>query len=412
MSYMHPWHQPKNSFPSCSCTPRAPREVVLHAEPEEYGHDSSAGPWRFRFLLALGLVLPAMAHVAPAATPRLLVTLPDDCPTPDGMAIDAQGNLVVACPNFAEPARPGCLIRIDPQLRVAKWVDVPVLPESGHACPMGIAFGPDGDLYVCDNQDWAAGNGPQGEINRGRLLRLRIRDGHVERTTVVAHSISHPNGVRVRDGHVYITVSLLPKVKRPDGLLTSAVYRFKLDDENIRVSNTLDDPNLLVSLVTRNRDCQYGADGLVFDSRGQLLVGNFGDGALHRIAFDAAGRVVGQTVFAQTDFRTPAASPDFARRMVQAAMRTTDGICIDAQDNVYVADFSNNAVCRVDPTGKITVLAQSADTDGRDGGLDQPGEPIIWNGKLVVTCFDAVTGPDKVNQRHDRPSTIVWLPLE
>lgn len=363
-------------------------------------------------LLALGLAMAGIPQEASAATPRLLVTLPDDCPTPDGMAIDAQGNLVVACPNFAEPGRPGCLIRIDPQLRVSKWVDVPVLAETGRACPMGIAFGPDGDLYVCDNQDWATGNGPQGQNNHGRLLRLRIRDGRIERTTVVAHSISHPNGVRVHGRHVYITVSVLPKVKRPDGLLTSAVYRFNLDDANVALANTLEDPNLLVHFVTHNRDCQYGADGLVFDRHGNLLVGNFGDGALHRIAFDAAGHVSGQTIFAQTTFRTPASDPDFAKKMVQAAMRTTDGICVDQHDNVYVADFSNNAVCRVDPAGQITVLAQSADTDGSDGGLDQPGEPIVWNGRLVVSCFDAVTGPDKVNTRHDRPSTLVWLPLE
>ncbi|HUU90357.1 MAG TPA: hypothetical protein VM238_04020, partial [Phycisphaerae bacterium] len=33
-------------------------------------------------------------------TPSLLAELPDYCPTPDGMAIDAQGNIVVACPNY------------------------------------------------------------------------------------------------------------------------------------------------------------------------------------------------------------------------------------------------------------------------------------------------------------------------
>ena len=66
----------------------------------------------------------------------------------------------------------------------------------------------------------------------------------------------------------------------------------------------------------------------------------------------------------------------------------------------------------VDPKGNITVLAQSPDCDGSDGGLDQPGEPIIWNGKLVISCFDAVTGPDKVNTKHDKPYTIAYLELK
>ena len=92
-------------------------------------------------------------------------------------------------------------------------------------------------------------------------------------------------------------------------------------------------------------------------------------------------------------------------------MRTTDGICIDAADNIYVADFSNNAVAKVSPDGTIRVVAQSPDTDGAAGLLDQPSEPIVWGGWLVVTCFDKVTGPDKVNTKHDKPYTISTIDL-
>ena len=274
---------------------------------------------------------------------------------------------------------------------------------------MGIAFGSDGDLFVCDNQNWPTGNGERGEINQGRLLRLKLGESGIEKTTVVAQGISHPNGVRIRDGQAYVTVSMLPKVKRADGLLTSAVYRFDVDAEGIELTNTLDDPNLLVSFATKNPDCQYGADGLAFDSKGNLFVGNFGDGALHKVMFDAEGNVAASCVFAKTDFDTPMSSPQFAKDMTKGKMRTTDGICIDKSDNIYVADFSNNAVCRVDPEGNITVLAQSPDCDGSKGGLDQPGEPILWQGKLVLSCFDIVTGPDKVNTGHDRPFTLAWI---
>jgi len=367
--------------------------------------------WSILILLAIASMGTAARADEGDLTPQLLVNLPDDCPTPDGMAIDPEGNLVVACPNFADAKKPGCLIRIDRNRQVTRWVDVPPLAETGRACPMGIAFGPDGDLYVCDNQNWPTGNGKNGEINQGRLLRLRIRDGKIAQTTVVASGISHPNGVRVHQGHVYVTVSMLPKIKRKDGLLVSAVYRFRPDDQDIRLTNTRLDKNLLVTFVTRNRDCQYGADGLAFDSKGSLFVGNFGDGALHKVTFDAAGNVTSNAVFAKTDFATPMTDKDFAQKMVQAKMRTTDGICIDKDDNIYVADFSNNALCKVDPQGTITVLAQSPDCDGSDGGLDQPGEPIVWDGKLVVTCFDIVTGVDKVNTKHDRPFTIAYLEL-
>ena len=350
--------------------------------------------------------LPVAGH---AQSSQLLAVLPDFCPTPDGMAIDSCGALVVACPNFADTSFPGCVIRLSPSGKVEKWFDVPPLADTGKAFPMGIAFGSDGDLFVCDNQNWPTGNGERGEINQGRLLRLKIGEGGIEKTTVVAQGISHPNGVRIRDGQAYVTVSMLPKVKRADGLLTSAVYRFDVDAEGIELTNALDDPNLLVSFVTRNPDCQYGADGLAFDSKGNLFVGNFGDGALHKVTFDAEGNVAASCVFAKTDFDTPMSSPQFAKDMTKGKMRTTDGICIDKSDNIYVADFSNNAVCRVDPEGNITVLAQSPDCDGSKGGLDQPGEPILWQGKLVLSCFDIVTGPDKVNTGHDRPFTLAWI---
>ena len=369
--------------------------------------------------LSAGLAAGGCAAPAGAlTTPRLLASLPDWAPTPDGMAIDAEGNVVVACPNYGsyakgatKPSRPACFLKIDKDNKVRKWFDCPVLAETGRACPMGIAFGPDGDLYVCDNQNWPTGNGEKGEINQGRLLRLRVRGDKVVKTTVVAGGISHPNGVRVHGGQLYVTVSMLPKIKRADGKLASAVYRFRLDDRDVKVTNTMADKDLLLMLATRNPDCQYGADGLVFDSAGRLYVGNFGDGALHRITFDETGKPIGESIFAKTDFRTRMSDPKFTEEMVKAKMRTTDGICIDAADNIYVADFSNNAVAKVDPAGRITVLAQNGDTDGTGGLLDQPGEPIVRGKELIVTCFDVVTGKDKVNTKHDKPYTICVIPL-
>ena len=63
----------------------------------------------------------------------------------------------------------------------------------------------------------------------------------------------------------------------PSGKLVSCVYRFKLDDENIDITNTLADKNILTTFITENPDCQYGVDGIEFDFNGDLLVGNFGD---------------------------------------------------------------------------------------------------------------------------------------
>lgn len=322
---------------------------------------------------------------------ELFVELPDYCPTPDGMAIAPNGDLVLACPNYADISQPACLVRITKDNQITKWLDVPVLEETGWAAPMGLAFNDEGDLFISDNQGWS---GAAKAKNKGRILRLKFNAANEPTDTiVVASGMEHPNGIRVHNGKLYVTQSSLSEIKDPSGLLVSGVYCFDMNDRDIVVTNTSQDKNLLTTVVTKNPEVQYGLDGIVFDSKGDLFVGNFGDGAIHRIQLDAAGKVIGNEVWAQDP----------------AQLRTTDGMCMDSKGNIWIADFSENAVARVSPDGKIQRIAQSPDCDGADGGLDQPGEPIEWNGMIVVSCFDIVTGPDKVNTGHDKPYTLAKL---
>ena len=323
-------------------------------------------------------------------TPKLFALLPDYVSTPDGMAIDSEGNLILACPNYANPKQPGCLLKIDENKNITKWVDVPVSEDTGAARPMGIAFGPDWDIYICDNQPWS---GEPGLQFKGRILRLRIKDGRIVKTTVVAKGMEHPNGMRIHGNYVYVTQSMLSKVKDPSGLLVSCVYKFGLDDENIQVTNTLEDKNILTTFITLNKDIQYGADGIEFDKAGNLYVGNFGDGAVHKITFNDDGTVRENKVWAKDT----------------AQLKSTDGMIIDAEGNLFIADFCANAVAKVSPDGKVARIAQSPDTDGFNGELDQPGEPIIWKGKLILACFDLVTGPQQVNTGHEVPATMSEL---
>ena len=80
--------------------------------------------------------------------------------------------------------------------------------------------------------------------------------------------------------------------------------------------------------------------------------------------------------------------------------------------NLYIADFNNNAIVMVDKNRMVRRIAQSPDSDGFHGELDQPGEPIIWDGRIVVSCFDLVTDETKVNTAHEMPATMAELDLE
>ncbi|NBK20930.1 MAG: phage head-tail adapter protein [Spirochaetia bacterium] len=325
--------------------------------------------------------------------PKLFALLEDYVTTPDGMTVAPNGDLVLACPNFADQSKPGCLVRFDEKRKARKWVEVPVHPETKLASPMGIEFGPDGDLYICDNQGWP--DRPELAF-KGRILRLRIEGDTVVKTEVVATGMEHPNGMRIRDGFVYVTQSMLTRVHHPSGLLTSCVYRFPLDGSNIQVTNTLSDKDIIYTVLTHNPKCQYGLDGIEFDHEGNLIVGNFGDGSLHRIWFDKTRKVKGDELWVKD----------------AANLKSTDGMKMDEKGNLYIADFCANAIARVSPSGVVERIAQSPDTDGFNGELDQPGEPCIWNNMLVVSCFDLVTDDYNINTAHELPATLAYLPLD
>lgn len=325
---------------------------------------------------------------------ELFTLLPENLAcTPDGMAIHESGELVLSCPNFADLSMPSCVLRIDRERNIRKWFDVPRNPYTGEARAMGIEFGPDGDLYMVDNPGWT---GRPELIYTGRILRLRLNEEGVVKCTVVADNMEHPNGIRIRGDYMYVTQSCMTRQKTENGKLMSCVYRFPLDAEGIHCTNTLADPDILLTFITENPKCQYGVDGIVFDKDGNLYIGNFGDGAVHRITFHEDGTVKENKIWAQ-DVEN---------------LKSTDGMTIDRFGNIYVADFSANAIARIAPDGTVRRMACSPDTDGFHGELDQPGEPIVWNDKIIVSCFDLVTDDDKVNTAHEIPATMAMLDIE
>ncbi len=325
-------------------------------------------------------------------TPRLYTALPEYISTPDGMEMDKQGNLLLSCPNYAEPDKPGCIVSISPDKTVKYLGEIAVDEPGDMPRPMGIALGPDGDLYVCDNQGW---NGQSELLCKGRILRLHFENGMIARTTVVARGMEHPNGIRIRGEYMYLTQSHCYNVKDPSGCLVSFVYRFHLNDHDLEIGNTLDDVGVLSAFLTR-QPYAPGVDGIAFNSRGELFVGNFGDGEIYKLTLNEDGSLKDKKLWAHD----------------RTALYTTDGMMFDADDNLYIADFVANAVVKITPDAKVSRYAQSPDCDGFDGGLDQPSEVLVCGKKLIVTCFDTVTGPGVVNTRHEMPATMSELDID
>lgn len=303
---------------------------------------------RLTLLLSSLCALPALAG---------LIQMPPTCTTPDGMCIAPSGKLVIAAPNNAR-TQPGAIFTLDaPGGSPVKWFEVPALKATGYSQPMGVCFGPDGELYVCDCN--AKGH--------GRVLRFAFKDGQVASCETVAEGLHNANGVKYWKGKLYITQAFLYDVPRTDGAATSGIYMFDAKDRNVRVGNVPTDPQCIFSDVTRNPKIKCGLNGVAIDSKGNLYTGNYGDGRIWRLKLGADGKVA-----EASEFVSPA-----------AGVKTPDGLCVDAADNLYVADMFGNAAVKVTPAGEVVFVQK--------GGFVRPSEPCAWKGNLYIANFGATT---------------------
>lgn len=287
-----------------------------------------------------------------------VVQMPETCTTPDGMTVDPQGRLVIAAPNTGRQ-QPGAIFRLDaPGGKPYKWFDVAPLAESGYAQPMGVCFGPEGELYVCDCQ----------KKGQGRLLRYTFKDDRVASCETVAEGLHNANGVKYWKGRLYLTQAFLYDVPRGDGAATSGLYMFNATDRGVRVGNTPADPQCVFSDVTRNAKITCGLNGVAVDAkRGVIYVGNYGDGRVWKLTPGEDGRIAD------------------AVEIVHPAdgVVTPDGFCVDAEGNLYIADMFGSQSVRVSPAGEVKTL--------KKGGYVRPSEPCVWRGSLYVSNYGATT---------------------
>lgn len=352
---------------------------------------------------AAGLVASGVAGEPRAkdlATPRLLAELPGECNTPDGMCLMADNSVIVSVPNFNDPKVPPLLVRITPDNRAEVFHRFPtpypgLEPGCDRIQPMGISRDPSsGNLYFADNQ--FAPDKPR----KSRLWKLVVDQGRVTRMILVASGMNIANGTAVHGGHVYVTESTLEQVYAPT--MKSGVLRFKLGEENVVLRGPLEsDPHMVATFESVKKEWPFGADGITFDSKGNLFVGVFSDGVMYKIAFDQNGGVASKTVFAQAPGR----------------LISCDGMSCDLRtDRIYLADCAGNAVHVIDPGGAIETLARNGDVPDvaakRRGMLDEPSEVLVRGNEIVIANMDwPIAG--FVNQAPYRmPATISVIGLK
>ncbi|MEA3226847.1 MAG: hypothetical protein U9Q07_12930, partial [Planctomycetota bacterium] len=271
--------------------------------------------------------------------------------------------------------------------KVSKFFVPPVHPKTGNAGPMGICLAPSGDLYYADNQ--FSPDTPQ----TSRVMRIVVKDGKAQKAVTVVSGFNVANAVAIKGDYLYVSDTVMVPGSKP---LISGIFRFKIGEEGIQLKPPLEiNPYLIATIKTYHETIGYGADGLCFDSKGNLYCGNFADGTIHKITFDAQDNVTSNEIFVNNP-----------------SLKCADGLFCDLKtDRIIVADMVQNAVQFVHPDGSVEMIVMNGDTDGADGGIDQPCEAILRGNEVIISNMDWPF-EGVVNTTWDKPYTLSVVKLK
>lgn len=219
------------------------------------------------------------------------------------------------------------------------------------------------------------------EVDAGGIIYFSDQYNHVVRAIAIDGTISTIAGTAGVSG------SAVGEFNRPDGLTLYNNVLYVSDQRNNRIQ-AINLSTLAVSVVAGSEGL-YSPRGLEADGAGTLFVADLGH---HQIVAISAGVA---NVFAGTGLTGLVGDGGDA---LSARLTQPMDVAIDSQGNLFIADYRNHAIRKVDQTGTISSYAGTGLSgytgDGAmavDATLNRP-----WG--LAVDSNDNVIFSDRLNQ--------------
>lgn len=297
---------------------------------------------------------------------------------PREIAFDGSGNLYIADTNGST----GLIRRVLPSGAVTVFAGgLPIHPtgDDGPAssayleAPAGLALNGAGDLYVADRLGHRVRRISSGVITTVAGIGYPGSGG--DGGFAIRAQLDQPEGIALDNAdNVWVTEQGASRVRKID--ITARISTFAIEGLN-------------------------SPAGIAADSDGNLYVADSPNHVVRKLTPD--GQV---TVFAGSGL--PGYAGD-AGPATSALLRNPQGVCLDAQSNLYIADSGNHVIRKVAPSGVITTIAGRGESwFGGDGGsatsawLNMPSAVAAdREGNLYI----ADTGNERV-RRVDAKSTI------
>ena len=222
---------------------------------------------------ALAILAAFASPASPAApTAELFVTLPDYCNTPDGMALLPDGHRRLRA-QFQRQDETAAVPPGHPRRKVETFFKLPDAlsrpsPRAPNRIgPMGVvAAHPTRNLYFADIQDMGD------KSQQSRLWKLVVKDGKRRQDGAGRLGFNVANGVVIRRDIIYITESVLEAESKPADQRRAALQAARRRTSRLKTP-LKDDPHIIPPSRARKHQWRFGADGIDFDSKGNLYVG-------------------------------------------------------------------------------------------------------------------------------------------